>query len=107
MVVFTSSKGPSLALLAATAENKLITRNEKFLVTYIENGLVGLGHQKNSEKDAISLIQRLQEQNGLLRWDSANSHSRLGGSVTLLWEKSEEPNIKQKLELTYTKCFPI
>lgn len=53
-----------MAMILAKPENGPIIRNEKFCVSYIENGLVGLNYIKNAERDSTALIQRLKEQNG-------------------------------------------
>ena len=96
-----------MAMILATPENRIIIKNVKFVVSYIENGLVGINFTKNADRDSTSLITRLKEHNGLLRWDSVNSHPRLGGEIRLVWDATKESTLKQKFSLTCTKVMAV
>lgn len=79
--ISTSNQGPNLAMILAKSENGLIVRNEKFVVSYIENGLVGLNASKKAHRDSTCLITRLKEQNDLLRSSSRRRSPIIVGST--------------------------
>ena len=107
MSLYASNQVPNGAMLLATPENAIVLKNVKFMVGYIENGMVGINATKNADRDATCLITPLKEHSALLRWDSVNSHPRLGGEVSLIWDETKEPTLKRKFQLTCIKVMAI
>ena len=99
-----------MGMILGNSENEIIARNAKYVVSYIENGRIGISCQKSaykSDRDSASLTTRLKEHNALLKWDSPNSHPRLGGQIRLIWETTTEPTLKSQFSHTCVKCAPV
>ena len=110
MTLYSTNQRPNMAMILSSAENEIMVRNAKFVVSYIENGLVGINCQKsvkNSDRNSAGLVTRLKKQGSLLKWDSANSHPRLGGLIRLVWEITTEPTLKQKFSHTCVKVMAV